>query len=159
VAPEGADLPIGNLSRNVVFRSADPSRRGGRGHVMIMHVPTGVAIDGAGFYGLGRTSARVAHTTPVLDERGELVEGTDANTIGRYAVHFHLRSGARADVAPNVFRNSVIEGSPKHGLVNHGGHVVAEDNVTFRVEGSHFFAENGSEIGAFRRNLAVRSAG
>ena len=91
---------------------------------------------------------------PVVDEGGALVEGTDANTQGRYAVHFHLRSGARADVAPNVFRNSVIVDSPKHGLVNHGGNVLAEGNVTFRVDGSHFFAENGSEIGALCSALA-----
>ena len=30
--------------------------------------------------------------------------------------------------------------SPKHGLVNHGGYVVAEDNVTFAIQGSHVFA-------------------
>jgi hypothetical protein len=43
--------------------------------------------------------------------------------------------------------------------VNHGGNVVAENNVTYAIHGSHFFAENGSEVGAFRNNLAVYSKG
>ena len=62
-------------------------------------------------------------------------------------------------MSPHVFSDNVIVDSPKHGLVNHGGYVVAEDNVTFAIHGSHFFAENGSEIGAFRHNLAVFSRG
>ncbi len=159
LAPKGAQIRIGNLTRNVVFLSANEARLTSRGHVMIMHVQTGVTIDGAGFYGLGRTDTRIAHTIPVLDAQGALVEGTDANTIGRYPVHFHIRSGARSNREPNVFRNSVIVDSPKHGLVNHGGNVIAEGNVTFRVDGTHFFAENGREIGAFRGNLAIRSSG
>jgi hypothetical protein len=159
LAPVGAQVRIGNLTRNVIFRSANEAPLSSRGHVMFMHVQSGVAIDGAGFYGLGRTDTRIAHTTPVLDAQGALVEGTDANTIGRYPVHFHIRSGARSDREPNVFRNSVIVDSPKHGLVNHGGNVIADGNVTFRVDGTHFLAENGREIGAFRGNLAIRSSG
>ena len=58
-----------------------------------------------------------------------------------------------------MFAGNVIVDSPKHGLVNHGGHVVAENNVTYAVHGSHFFAENGSEVGAFRDNLAIYSKG
>src|SRR5438105_4759334 len=47
----------------------------------------------------------------------------DQNTIGRYALHFHVISGARIDVSPHVVRNNVVRRSPKHGIVNHGGHV------------------------------------
>jgi hypothetical protein len=159
LAPVGAEVRIGNLTRNVIFRSENGRRIDRRGHAMIMHVQTGINIDGAGFYGLGRTDTRVAHTIPVVDDQGALVDGTDSNTIGRYPIHFHIREGARYDLPPNIVRNSVIVDSPKHGLVNHGGHVVAEGNVTFKVDGAHFFAENGSEIGAFKRNLAIRSTG
>jgi len=155
----GVALPIGNLTRNVIFESAEPDLIDRRGHIMIMHAQTGVVIDGATFRGLGRTDTRAAHTIPEVGDDGVTLEGSDQNTIGRYAVHFHIRSGARRDVVPNVFRNCSIIDSPKHGLVNHGGHVVAEHNVTYRIAGSHFFTENGSEVGAFRHNLAVRSAG
>ena len=72
---------------------------------------------------------------------------------------FTCARAPRRDLPPNRVHDSVILGSPKHGIVNHGGNVVADDNVTYQVNGSHFFAENGSEIGAFRHNLAIRSLG
>jgi hypothetical protein len=43
--------------------------------------------------------------------------------------------------------------------VHHGGYGLVDDNVAYRVRGSHFFTENGSEIGRFKGNLAVRSHG
>jgi len=153
-----AQLPIGNMSRSVVIRSEtiDPV---GRGHIMLMHRPTGHDIRYATFNELGRTRAAVAHTIPTRDANGAVVPGSDENTIGRYALHFHVRNGASADLPPHVVEGCVITGSPKHGLVNHGGNVIARDNVTFRIDGSHFFTENGSEMGRFEHNLAVRSAG
>ena len=158
-APEDLTIPIGNLTRNVLFVSENRKELAARGHVLFMHRQSGTVVDSAAFYGLGRTDTRIPHTVPRVDARGELVAGTDANTQARYALHFHVRSGALRDQEPHRVRGSVIVDSPKHGLVNHGGHVVAQSNVTYRVDGSHFFAENGSEIGAFEGNLAVRSHG
>ncbi len=177
-------IPVGNLTRNAFFKSeatylppvyppspmtsalinevqAGLSRRG---HFMVMHAQSGVLIDGAGFYDLGRTNARIGtmltiHTIPMLDTNGQVIPGTDTNTIGRYSLHIHGRTGADALKNPIRISNCAITRSPKHGLVNHGGHVMANDNVTFDVAGSHFFAENGSEIGTFTHNLAVRSFG
>ncbi|MGH2362383.1 MAG: G8 domain-containing protein, partial [bacterium] len=154
-----APIPVSNLTRSIVVRSERANPLADRGHVMFMHTQTGTEIDGAAFIDLGRTDAKRVHTLPRLAADRSVEEGTDANTIGRYAIHFHIRSGASIRTAPHVVRNSVIVGSPKHGLVNHGGHVIAEDNVTYNIAGAHFFAENGSEIGAFRRNIAVRSSG
>ena len=159
LGPHPGLVPVGNLTRNVVFRSESPDRPSRRGHVMFMHTLTGIHVDGAGFYELGRTRARSPASSPKLDEDGLLVAGTDDNTVGRYAVHFHIRSGARRSLPANVVRGSAIVGSPKHGLVNHGGHVVAERNVSYDVAGSHFFSENGSELGRFESNLAVYSEG
>jgi hypothetical protein len=159
LAPWGFSIPIGNLTRNIEVRSLETEAVVGRGHVMIMHVHTGSVFDSVAFLHLGRTETRRAHTFPAIGPDGRTTPGTDANTIGRYALHFHMRSGARADLPPHVVRNSVVVDSPKFGIVNHGGHLLAEDNVSFQVAGSHFVAENGSEIGAFRRNMAVRSAG
>ena len=152
-------VPVGNLTRNVELRSIRSAPTGARAHVMVMHVQTGSVFDGVGFFDLGRTDTRRAHTVPEIGPDGETKPGSDSNTIGRYAVHFHVLSGARRHVPPHIVRNSVVVDSPKYGIVNHGAHVLAEDNVTFRIAGSHIVAENGSEIGAFRRNMAVRSAG
>ncbi|WP_159450396.1 G8 domain-containing protein [Bradyrhizobium mercantei] len=158
-SPFSRSIPVSNLTRNVRFYSAETTPLAARGHVMIMHRQTGTVIDGASFEELGRTDASRAQTIPQLDADGKLKPGTDDNSIGRYALHFHLRSGARIEVAPHIVRNSVIIGSPKLGLVNHGGNVIAEQNIGYRIVGSHFFAENGSEIGAFIGNVAVRSSG
>jgi hypothetical protein len=152
----GKPIPVGNLTRNVTFRSAQTNSLADRGHIILMsHV--GNEIHGARFDGLGRTTAKDAHTTPEIKADGTVDNGS--NPIGRYAVHFHLRQSASLAAPPQHFCHNVIVDSPKHGLVNHGSYVIAEDNVTFGIHGSHFFAENGSEIGVFRRNMAVLSAG
>ena len=65
----------------------------------------------------------------------------------------------QARLDPHVVRNSVVIDSPSINRELRRSDMVAEDNVTFRIAGAHFVAENGSEIGAFRRNMAVRSAG
>lgn len=158
-APDGVSIPVANLTRNIVLRSLAAGSTTGRGHVMFMHAHSGTLIDGVAFLDLGRTDARFAHTFPAVAADGRSRPGSDANSIGRYAVHFHVRSGGRVDLPPNIVRNSVVIDSPKYGIVNHGGHLLAEDNVTFRVVGSHFVGENGSEVGAFRRNVAVRATG
>ena len=158
--PAPARLPVGNLTRNVSLESENRQEIPRRAHVMFMHNhsrPT--VVDSARFYGLGRTDARTVHTVPVLDAQGHLVQGTDANTIGRYAVHFHMRTGASVQNQPHVLRNSAVVDSPKFGVVNHGASLNADQNVTYSIAGSHFFAENGSEIGTFRGNLAIRSPG
>jgi hypothetical protein len=49
--------------------------------------------------------------------------------------------------------------SPGWGFVNHSSNVVMEDNVAYDVIGASFTTEAGDEIGAFRRNLAVKSTG
>jgi hypothetical protein len=126
---------------------------------MIMHVQTGVTIDGAGFYGLGRTDARVAHTIPVVDDQGALSTAPIAiRSAGIRSTSIYATALDTMYPRTSCATASIVD-SPKHGLVNHGGHVVAEGNVTFNLDGAHFFAENGSEIGAFKRNLAIRSTG
>jgi RNA polymerase sigma factor (sigma-70 family) len=150
-------VPVGNLSRNVVVESENSKDVSRRGHVMFMHTQD-VILDSVLFRELGRTNVEGELTSPLVKD-DKLVPGTDANSIGRYAVHFHLRWGATYRQQPFVVRNSAIVGSPKLGVVNHGGHGLVDDNVAYRVRGSHFFTENGSEIGRFKGNLAVRSHG
>ncbi|MEM7095212.1 MAG: G8 domain-containing protein [Actinomycetota bacterium] len=156
---EIGSVPVANLTRNVVVASMTTEQVADRGHAMIMHRHEAVRIAYAAFENLGRTDTTEVHTVPTVGPAGALIEGTDANTIGRYGLHFHMRTGARASNAPHVVHGSVISGSPKHGLVNHGGHLVATGNIGYDNDGAHFFTENGTELGAFRNNLAVRSAG
>jgi RNA polymerase sigma factor (sigma-70 family) len=150
-------VPVGNLSRNAIVESENTKEVSRRGHSMFMHTQD-VVLDSGLFRELGRTNVEGELTNPrVKDDK--LEAGTDANTIGRYAVHFHLRWGANYKQQPFVVRNSAVVGSPKLGIVNHGGYGLVDNNVTYKVRGSHFFTENGSEIGRFQGNLAVRSHG
>ena len=150
-------VPVGNLSRNVVIESENVEDVSRRGHVMFMHTQD-VVLDSVLFRELGRTNVEGTLTSPRVKD-GKLAAGTDANTIGRYAVHFHIRWGATYKQQPFIVRNCAVVGSPKLGVVNHGGYGLVDDNVSYRVRGSHFFTENGSEIGRFKGNLAVRSNG
>jgi RNA polymerase sigma factor (sigma-70 family) len=150
-------VPVGNLSRNAVVESENTKDISRRGHVMFMHTQD-VVIDSVLFRELGRTNVEGELTSPRIKDR-KLVAGTDANSIGRYALHFHIRWGVTYKQQPFVVRNSAIVGGPKLGVVNHGGYGLVDDNVAYRVRGSHFFTENGSEIGRFKGNLAVRSGG
>lgn len=152
-------VPVGNMSRNVRFSTHESVPNKHRAHIMFMHRQTGVNINHASFERLGRTDTQLTHTKIVRDRNGDIPLASTINTIGRYSVHFHIQQGARKEVAPHTIKNSVISECLKHAVVNHGGHVIASQNVTYNCAGSHFFAENGSEIGKFEKNLAIRSKG
>jgi hypothetical protein len=149
---DGLHVYLANLTRNVVLRSEngrDPARAG---HVMFMHSPK-VSLANVAFVGLGRTDKR----KPVNDPKPG-VSGSGTNPRGRYAVHFH-RTGVSGCDDPATVRGCVVENSPGWGFVSHSSNVVLEDNVAANVAGSGFVTEAGDEVGAFRRNLAVRSNG
>ena len=152
-------LPVANLTRNVVLRSEATDTLSDRGHVMVMHRHEPVDIEFAAFNDLGRTDTTAVHTIPALDDAGARITGTADNTIGRYGLHFHMRTGASNERPPHHVRGVVISGSPKHGLVNHGGNVRVQDSIGFNNAGAHFFTENGTELGEFTNNLAIRSTG
>jgi hypothetical protein len=158
-APAGLSAYVGNLSRNVSLESQnrDPADLGRHGHVMFMHSPR-VTLCYTGFYDLGRTDKRVPVNDPRLDEKKTLIAGSGTNPRGRYPVHFH-RTGSDARTAAIPVKGNAVVNSPGWGYVNHSSHVDFEDNVAFNVHGAAFVTEAGDEIGSFRRNLAVRSAG
>ncbi len=148
---------LANVSRNVVFESENVSQSSRRGHIMFMHSDD-VRVENAGFYGLGRTDKR----TPIDDveflDDGTVEPKTGGNPRGRYAVHFH-RTGLERANSPAIIRGSAVVDSPGWGIVNHSSYLIAEDNVSFDAVGAHFATEAGDEIGAFRRNLAIKSEG
>lgn len=159
-------MDVCNLTRNVTITSAVKDDLTRRGHVMQMH-RSDCLVDSVLFKDLGRTNALVPHTLPQLTSfdpttgtLGTLIAGTDLNTMGRYGgLHAHIRSGAKWTDNPIVVSNSVVWGSPKHGHNNHGGYMYRFGNVLYKCNGSGQFAENGSEIGADRRNVAVSCVG
>lgn len=138
---------LANTTRNIIIRSANTADISRRGHVMFMHKPT-VSIHNAGFYGLGRTNKDI----PVTDNGG-------SNPRGRYAVHFHQTGDDDINSTPARITGSVVVGSPGWGFVNHESHVIMEDNVAFDIFGSAFVTESGTELGAFNRNIAIRTHG
>lgn len=152
--PPAADLAthVLTLDRNVRLESAssEPKRRG---HLMFA---TGdVAVSNVGVYGFGRTEKARPITNP---EHGVPPSDDRPNPKGRYALHFH-QAGIRADVEPAVVRGVLVHGSPGWGIVNHHSTVEVTDSATYDVFGAGFVAEAGTERGAFRRNLALRSTG
>src|SRR5262249_30317537 len=132
----------------------DPSRAG---HVMFMHSPK-VTLANVAFHDLGRTDKRKPVNDPKPAPDGGIAAGTGTNPRGRYVVHFH-RTGVSGHDDPARVSGGVVRNSAGWGFVNHSSNVVMEDNIAVNVSGSAFVTEAGDEIGAFRRNLAVRSAG
>jgi hypothetical protein len=157
LAADGLSVYLANVTRNVVFRSEKAEPIPERGHVMFMHSPR-VRIANAGFYDLGRTNKLEPIDDPEIRGKSGAEPGTGSNPRGRYAVHFH-RTGSDIHSEPIRVRGCVVVNNPGWGFVSHSSHVEFDDNVAFNVDGSAFVTEAGDEVGAFRRNLAVRSIG
>ena len=137
---------VANLTRSVVFESENPL--GTRGHVMMMHNASRVSIEYAAFENLGRTRADVVVTDPALDGSG------GGNPRGRYSLHFH-RGGSGSN--PGHVAGVIVSGARKLGIVNHSSHVIVDQSIVYRFDGSGFFTETGNELGAFTNNLAIRT--
>ncbi|RIK83993.1 MAG: hypothetical protein DCC67_05440 [Planctomycetota bacterium] len=157
-APDGvgASVQVANLTRNVVLAAEDDSVITERPHMMFLHNPN-VVLQNIGVYGFGRTDKSQRINDPVV-VNGVVQPGTGTNVRARYAIHFH-HTGVNPSFAPAVVRGSVVEGSPGWGYVNHSSNVAMEDNVAYQVFGSAFVGEDGNEIGAMRRNLAISTLG
>ena len=138
---------VGNLTRNVVVRSANP--QGTRGHVIFVG-RADVDIRYASFKDLGRT------TTQPLDPV--------KNHIGRYSLHMHHVFGP---VKPQenghqfTLVGNAIEGGTKWGITVHNAHYgLIRDNVVYNTGGAGVMTEDGSETGnVFDHNFVVRTWG
>ncbi len=133
-------IPVGNLTRDITIRSANPAGR--RGHLML----TGMASANLSYVNIvdmGRTT--LAPLDPVM------------NHIGRYALHMHhlMHKGAASVVG------AVVERSTKWGYTVHASHGnTLKDNISYDTLGWGFGTEDASETdNVFERNLAVLSRG
>jgi hypothetical protein len=135
-----AALPVANMTCSVKFECPQ-----GAAHMMQMHAGN-VRITDASFTGFGRTRFDSDHSN---------IPG-EPNQMGRYVIHLHkFGAGWNRPTIVEVARN-VVRGSPKHGIVNHQSHADIHDNVVLDCKGSGIFAENGTESGFIRHNLAIR---
>lgn len=150
---------VGNLTRNVIIRSANPS--GVRGHVIFVAHPD-VDIRYVLFTALGRTRMGVLDSTEFSPDGAVRHVGT--NQIGRYSLHFHHAFGPKTPQSNGhqftVIGNAIDDAS-KWGIAIHNSHYgLIRGNVVYNSRGAGIVAEDGTEsFNLFESNLAVRSEG
>ena len=152
----GLSVYVANFARNIVITSDVNDKPIERPHMMFMHNPN-VQLENISVAGFGRTDKSIPINDPVVVD-GVLQPGSGTNPRARYAIHFH-HTGVNPAYDPAVVRGSVVFESPGWGYVNHSSNVVMENNISYRVVGSGFVAEDGNEIGVMRGNLALSSTG
>ena len=142
---------VGNLTRNVVLRSENPT--GTRGHFMATGEAT-VAINDTKFLSMGRTRSDIHLDSSDIDpETGELHIGT--NHIARYALHLHhMEHGF--ELVGNVVQDNLKWGIAVHDT-NNG---LVEGNIVYDTDGAGVMTEDGTETGnRFLDNLVVKVDG
>jgi hypothetical protein len=150
---------VGNISRNIVIRSENPS--GTRGHMIFMS-RAAVDLRYVEVRDMGRTRMGVLANSE-FDATGRLVRlGT--NQIGRYAIHFHHDFGPKdtpADAYQFTLVGNAVDGAPKWGITVHNSHYgLVRDNVVYGAGGAGIVTEDGTEsFNVFDHNFTLRSEG
>ncbi|WP_378176106.1 T9SS type A sorting domain-containing protein [Aquimarina sp. SS2-1] len=168
---------VGNLTRNITFRSTSPNAVHNRGHLMAMHNDTNVQIRNTAFLDMGRTDK-----SRLLDDRiwdrwiepkvfksknsalgQECAQMIDApakditNHRGRYSIHLH-KTGAKYGANMVQVTGNVVWGNPGWGITHHDSHANVSQNVVYDVIGSGIVSESGSETGFWDENLVVKTS-
>jgi hypothetical protein len=170
-----------NLTRNIVFKSANPS--GVRGHSIYMHGAL-VDIRYAAYEDMGRTSALIdlhctLFTTGAAQYDDNCTPGTGAETQigtnqkGRYAVHFHHLHGApdsmdtdftRAAIIANpgatFIGNAIVDATKWPVTLHNTSFMLIQQNIAADYEGPGYFGEDGNEhYNVFDGNFAAGGYG
>ena len=155
---------IGNLTRNVLIRSANPN--GTRGHTAWLH-NADADVRYVQFQDLGRTTnALIDNTT--LDANG-IATHIGTNQIARYPFHTHHLSGPATPPA-NGFQTTAIGlavdngahgDNIKWGMAIHGTHYgLFRQNVVYHVAGAGIVTEDSTEsFNVIEQNFVVRLQG
>ena len=166
-------IHVANLSRNIEISTSKEHRETfaehqvtktrknslptteliGRGHIMFMH-SNQADMNYVSLTHMGRTNKLMAVDDSYVMDDGSFHVGT--NPRARYPVHFH-RAGH--DSSPAKIKGCAVSYSPGWGFVNHSSYAQITDNVAYDVKGAAFVSEAGDEVGAFRRNLAIKTHG
>ncbi len=149
----------GNLTRNVVIRSENPT--GTRGHMIYMS-RADIDLRYVEVREMGRTRMGVLDNTEFNAQGAVAKLGT--NQIGRYAIHFHHNFGPKQTPASGyqfTLVGNAIDGAPKWGVTVHNSHYgLVKDNVAYNTHGAGIVTEDGTESNnVFDHNFALRSAG
>jgi len=119
---------VGNLSRNVVIRSENPS--GTRGHTIYTH-RADVDIRYAEFKDLGRTNRLTT------------------NQVGRYALHMHHVFGpvnpTNTGYQFKLIGNSLYNGTKWGITIHNSSYGFIKDNVVYNIEHGGIVTEAGNE--------------
>ena len=149
-------IHVANLTRNIVFRSSDPSvDLQERGHTMVMHNPN-ANIQYAQFKDLGRTDKRKLIDDTAAQGNFDGSAGTGTNPRGRYSIHLH-KAGTAGTKA--VVEGNVVWGNPGWSIVHHDSFADLTENVVFDGVGAGIIAEDGNETGKWTRNLVIKMRG
>lgn len=150
---------VGNLSRNVIVRSENPT--GTRGHIIYL-ARASVDMRYVEVRDMGRTTVAPIDST-VFNAQGKATRiGT--NQIGRYAIHFHHTFGPKQP-RPNtpqftLIGNAVSEPAKWGVTVHDTHHGLLRDNIVYGAHGAAFVTEDGTEsFNVFDHNFAVRVHG
>lgn len=165
---------VGNLTRNITFRSLQPDSIHQRGHFMVMHNDSNVVIQNASFRELGRTdksrllddmiwdkwlqpkvfNSKISALGQECAEMVRLPAREVTNMRGRYSIHLH-KNGATATSNMIPVTGNVIWGNPGWGITHHDAFADVSRNVVYGVIGAGIVSESGSELGFWDDNLVV----
>ncbi len=155
---------VGNLRRNVVIKSENPS--GVRGHTLFT-ARADVDIRYVEFNQLGRTKFDPLDSTTFNSDGSVAHIGT--NQIGRYALHMHHHIGPRQTPANGyqytLIGNSIDGGSSYNKVkwpitIHHSHYGLIKDNVAYNWGGTGITTEDGSESNnVFDHNFVVGMVG
>jgi len=165
---------VGNLTRNIVFKSPNTNIVSRRGHVMAMHNDTNVQIKNAQFLRLGRTdkskllddfvwnnwlepvvfTSKVSALGQECAEMRAIPANEMTNPRGRYSIHLHKLGTAFGSNMAQVTGN-VVWDNPGWGITHHDSHANVSQNVVYEVIGAGIVSETGSETGTWDNNLVV----
>ncbi|MEX1997856.1 MAG: G8 domain-containing protein, partial [Candidatus Andersenbacteria bacterium] len=150
---------LGNVTRNIILRSANPA--GVRGHTIYLH-RANLDVRYVQFKDLGRTRA-FALDNATFDAQGQLTK-VGTNQIGRYAFHMHHlwgpRNSSNTGYQGKVIGNA-IDGATKWNMTVHNTHyILIQDNVVHDGEGAGIAAEDGREsYNEFIHNFSLNFSG
>lgn len=165
---------VGNLTRNIVFKSPETTIVTQRGHIMAMHNDTNVQIKNAQFKSLGRTdkskllddfiwnkwlkpkvfTSKVSPLGQEIAEMRAIPKNELTNPRGRYSIHLHKLGTVYGAKMAQVTGN-VVWDNPGWGITHHDSHANISENVVYNVTGAGIVSETGSETGTWNNNLVI----
>lgn len=173
-APENLHCYVGNLTRNITFRSDSVNNIHQRGHFMVMFNDANVQVRNAAFVEMGRTdkskllddyvwnnwlepkvfNSKISALGQECVQMRLNPKEKITNMRGRYSIHLH-QTGSTANSTLTSVTGNVVEGNPGWGITQHNSYADVSDNVVYKITGAAIVSESGSEMGFWDDNLVV----